>query len=341
MKSRGEKRREKIFEIYSRNFQLVKKTNPEIRTEPDFDDGYVCPICFNVFDKSYLNKEVENPLTLEDVPPKSLGGKPIILTCKECNSFCGHELDVHLTNRLIEWDVQHFMPNSRHKTIFEKNGHKMRGLIEVDEEGTVKLDLKDEWSDPKEKEKFIKEVFPSKVYRNSAFNLLDNQKGFKTNEFSIQFPSKSVERRVEIALLKSAYLFAFAKFGYSFLINGGLYKVREQILNPDKEILPKILWLNHDFPEKALGLNIISSPKELRCFLIYFELKTKSQKYKFAIVLPGPNEPGIEVYNNLEERITKGKSLSCRLEHIPNSNYVADKSLIWASFQHWQKICKD
>ncbi|MDD4438113.1 MAG: HNH endonuclease [Tissierellia bacterium] len=42
---------------------------------------------------------------MEDAPPKSLGGKANTLTCKTCNSKCGHEIDFHLTERLLEIDT--------------------------------------------------------------------------------------------------------------------------------------------------------------------------------------------------------------------------------------------
>ena len=87
---------------------------------------------------------------------------------------------------------------------------------------------------------------------------------------------KSNERRSEIALLRIGYLLAYATLGNGFLINGGLYKVREQILNPEKEILPKVYWIKHEFPAEHEGINIITLPGELRSFLIIFNLKTNT-----------------------------------------------------------------
>lgn len=45
-------------------------------------------------------EDSENPLTLEDAPPKSLGGKAHVLTCKECNNKAGQKIDYHLTERM-------------------------------------------------------------------------------------------------------------------------------------------------------------------------------------------------------------------------------------------------
>ena len=49
----------------------------------DYRSLYACPICQRLFDVSAIDS---GELTLEDSPPRSMGGKPIALTCKGCNS---------------------------------------------------------------------------------------------------------------------------------------------------------------------------------------------------------------------------------------------------------------
>lgn len=48
--------------------------------------GYVCPICLRGF-------EALDGLSEEHVPPESLGGSVLCLTCRECNSGAGHGID--------------------------------------------------------------------------------------------------------------------------------------------------------------------------------------------------------------------------------------------------------
>lgn len=345
MKSKGDIKREKIYNIYSCNLQWIKSHN-KVQIKPDFTEGYLCPICFNLYDKSYLNKNCANPLTLEDTPPKSLGGKPIILTCKKCNSICGYKLDVHLLNRLEEINAFQLLPNSRFRTTFEKNGNKINGSINVDENRKVYLNFRKDWSNPKEEKRFNRDVFPPLIIKNPAFYpemMFKSQPVINTSKFNIKLPTKSDENKVNIALLKSAYLYAFAKYGYSFIINSGLYKVREQILNPDKEILPKNFCFKYNFSDEALGLNFINEPKELRCYLIVLKLKTKSKDYKFGIALPGPSKPGIEIYKNIENILCQNKDgfEKCEMIHIPDLDYVMTKGSIWLSQYYWQKYCQE
>jgi len=147
-------------------------------------------------------------------------------------------------------------------------------------------------------------------------------------------------RRAEVALLRIAYLLAYAHMGNGFLISGGLYKVREQILNPDKNVLGNVFWIKLDFPKALEGMNIISLPAELQSFLVIFNLKTKSISRQFAVVLPGPSKPSIDVYKFIEERLCVDHEegfLNCMVEHIPQLDYLKNKDYAYASHQFWQR----
>ena len=115
--------RQKIFSAYSANIINICKIKKwqvgylgEKGEYLKVKKPYICPICELLFQEESLNQNSSNPLTLEDVPPKKLGGKPIILTCKNCNNKLG---GTKLDSQLI-WDleIQPFMkrePKSRIK----------------------------------------------------------------------------------------------------------------------------------------------------------------------------------------------------------------------------------
>ncbi len=198
----GLKDRVKIFNLFSENFQEIKSHPDIIRFEPDFSEGYLCPLCFELFMKFDLKDDAPNPLTLEDVPPKSLGGKPRLLTCRKCNSRSGHILDNNLLKRLKEFDAREFLPNQKYKSTFKSGKGIMNGLVDMDKDGIWTINLKSEWSDPKKSELFMKEVFPPRTIYNPLFNFDRQFETYRTNTFSIKFPISSDERRAEIALLK-------------------------------------------------------------------------------------------------------------------------------------------
>src|SRR5262245_31174488 len=53
--------------------------------------GYGCPLCLRIYPSP-------SAFTVEDVPPKSVGGRPLLLTCYDCNSKAGHTIDWHWAN---------------------------------------------------------------------------------------------------------------------------------------------------------------------------------------------------------------------------------------------------
>lgn len=69
------------IERVHKSFEIHLETFPPIR------DGYYdkCPICLTPGEG-----------TKEDVPPKSIGGKVLTNTCKDCNSKLGSRVDSHL-----------------------------------------------------------------------------------------------------------------------------------------------------------------------------------------------------------------------------------------------------
>jgi len=69
-------------------------------TKGTLPEGYLCPLCYEGDGKPFtlylpdaLNMEL---LSEEDVPPRSIGGRRIVLTCKDCNCTAGHTIDAEL-----------------------------------------------------------------------------------------------------------------------------------------------------------------------------------------------------------------------------------------------------
>ncbi len=334
--------RRKIFDLFSKNLEIIK-SHPEVKFDPDFQNGYICPLCFDPFFVSDLDYSSPNRLTLEDVPPKSLGGKPKLLTCKKCNSKSGHALDVHLLKKLEEIDAKEFLPNVAYRTSFRSENNKMNGTVEISKDGRLCYDLKPEWSNPEETKRFMEEVFPGFAILDSKPQIMKNQnEAYKSNLYSIEFPKLTNDFRAKVALLRVGYLLSFSLLGNAFLINGNLFKVREQISNPDKKILPRQFGINFEFPEILEGINLIKSPKELRCFLVVFYLKSKSKKRQFAIVLPGPSALGIKIYENLETALANfPNKIHLEIKHIGNHDFVKNIENAWGAQWFWQKYCED
>jgi hypothetical protein len=135
--SKGIGKRKKIFDKFVNQLKILNENNLLANFEGHEEGVYICPICLNKFSKKDLSGNSTNMLTLEDAPPKALGGKANTLTCKKCNNKCGYEIDFHLIERLIELDNRSFLPNTGSKVTLTHNGLKVHGEVCVDSIGDI------------------------------------------------------------------------------------------------------------------------------------------------------------------------------------------------------------
>jgi hypothetical protein len=65
------------------------------RASPELPEGewYACPLCQTLFTIDELDTR---NLTKEHVPPRSIGGREMVLTCRQCNNSAGATFDAHL-----------------------------------------------------------------------------------------------------------------------------------------------------------------------------------------------------------------------------------------------------
>lgn len=315
-------KRERMFDLFSTNLNQVA-ASPGVNATADLTGIYLCPICLHSFTKDALKSDCLNPLTFEDVPPKKLGGRVFTLTCKKCNNSGGRGIDIHLINALKEMDFNSFSPNAGAPVKFRVEDGEVNGRVDIDASGRVILRSDTKSSNPKHSEK-LENLVESK--RHSIEGI----------PFEFVLTNQKADKRIaEVALLRVAYLMAFGTFGYGFIINDNLKDVRQQILNPDKEIISRLTPIQLKFPKEHNGMNMIKSPKNLRCFLVIFDLITPSRTYQFAIPLPAPFRSGLMIYDNIKEELAKGDT-TITLDHIAEDDYLRDEELLTYTIGVWK-----
>ena len=183
-----------------------------------FDSGNNrCPICLCEFKRTDVEKGTK--VTLEHVPPKTLGGSPLCLTCKTCNNKAS-VIEQHAFKMLKarkEWTEHKGVP-----IVVNIGGFKKKSRYFPNE---------------------INASFPSQIkhLRGGKIDIgsiphnvhLDKNLGF-----SLNIPQRDDFEFV--SMIKSAYLTIFSLLGvngYRFAENEGLKLVREQIMNPYSKIL--------------------------------------------------------------------------------------------------------
>lgn len=310
--------RQRLFDLYAPNWSEIRKHLNFHDKALDVDDIYVCPICLQPFPRTALL--TPQILTLEHIPPKSVGGKDSgwILLCGNCNHTIGSTLDSQLDHRLQVGDFLNKVPSASTEARFTLGEDAwLPSQLKWSDDGHLLI-----FSDPNPKRSSPNNIAKHNEYTEDIKQAKRNFEG----RFSISIGNRSLW---EAALLRIAYLMVFRLFGYGALTHSNMLLVRDQIRNPDKNILPRSWLLGRmSFDQDSLGVNIIHEPKELRSFLVVFELATKLSKEQHCVLLPCPKEPGLGIYNRILERPESILGLSLALEAIPyDPRYITNSNL--------------
>lgn len=286
--SRNHLRRKKIFELYSQNFHLTKRHIENFQERPGFEVAFVCPICLRLFNEEGLDQKYTDALTLEDVPPKSLGGKPIILTCKICNNSSGHRLDGQL---LKQRHVNSFLQKEHHSKVHAlinfKNSIRNSGTITIDAEKNI----------------FFFNINDDKTKRTTNFlRSLVNQSDWSATEINFKF-QEPPRRIAQIAELRIAYLLLFARLGYGFILNQVYEPVRQQIRNPNTEVLPTFGVLNPIEVNHPDGVFMVTDPEQFKGIFVKYTLHLENKHESRAVLLPGPGHDCLQFYNSIKGNV--------------------------------------
>jgi len=284
--SKGRDKRQAIFDKYKDNLNLLID-NALVTGDKDL---YLCPICL----RPHADLNTDDPLTLEDAPPKSLGGSANTLTCKSCNNTAGHKIDFHLTERLREIDSGKFIPGTETRVKVNIYGETFAGTITVDKDGTMTMFHSKKNNHPGKLEKTMKQVKGGNII-NMDF-----------------LKSKVIPENLEYALLKTGYLMMFERFGYSLVLNSCFDIVRQQLKNPEERVYPEGFWFSPTYPKSMSGVYFICD-KGLECFVAMFNLDTGNTERMFGVHLPLPIIDISTVIKNLNQKFKKENEIKLTL----------------------------
>lgn len=306
--------REKIYNAYANNLVLVANKY-KIRIELETDNGrevvnypiYICPLCMKGFKKESLNQDCQNPLTIEDLPPRSVGGSPKILTCKECNSKSGHQFDHLILDSLKTESFLKRIPNSTiPSSITLKKGSRYKTITTVDSDRGFRFSIQTKNSTR------LKEIFEE---------ILNNWVGYKFN-FTFHGPNQN---KLRIAYLRIGLLLAYYYFGNRIIIEENYHKIRNYINDSKNKSLPHdgVIFIPSSQNIKP-GLHLLRNPETLRSYLIVFQVKTKTMTKSIGIPFPGPSKIGWEKYSNFKNI----PETTFDFTDITSKEYIENKNLI-------------
>lgn len=229
-------------------------------------------------------------LLWKHVPPESVGGKPILITCKACNSNCGADLDVYLMNELeIIHNLNH-LDTIPQKTRLTFNGVEINAQATFSKTDGFRFMISPDNNNPIKFEGFVTEAKNAK--ENYEIKVVANITNRKRDYYL-----------ANNALLKSAYLMAFHALGYMYVFNANTNKVREQILNPKKDVIGNafIIAGENEVPEDLSEGVYYAELNGIECVIVTMELELQHSeiRHRKTIVLPHPKDSNCKIYSEL------------------------------------------
>lgn len=207
----------KYFEIGAAALKSIASVDQEC---------YCCPICKQLYIAEALEAGI---LTLEHAPPKKVGGKPIALTCKECNSVAGYSVDSAVVQRQRQLDFEKAVMgqklNYKGRATFLIGEETLNVNFETDQ-GIASIKPLEEINDPKK----------IKAYQDYMMYLQQAGK-WNGQTFTITPNAKYHHKYSKVGDLKAAFIICFAFFGYRFALHERLSAVREQIIKYEEAII--------------------------------------------------------------------------------------------------------
>jgi hypothetical protein len=186
--------------------------------------------------------------TAEDVPPRHRDGRPLVLTCKECNDRGGSQLDVHWAHHA---DVEAFILGELVEPL---------GVNFTYAGVNVTMDV------TSMDREFHLRVVPEACNEADVRKLEHLAGGMASPSETMKvslYRSRFSEARACLSVLRAAYLTGFAVTGYRFFAVWD--PIRVQLLNP-KTIdyrLKSLINYDADMAKERRLLGVIDDPPEM------------------------------------------------------------------------------
>lgn len=230
---------------------------------PASADCYACPCCLGLYYREAVARRV---LTLEDVPPKALGGRPMLLTCKVCNNEAGSKLDADAAMQAVGDSFARGIDTGQWvKATSVAAGSLLRGRARMTDAG-LRFEGACRQNAPAARAQF-----------DTA--LAAHRAGNGGSGFSITVHTGFEDVRARLSLIRAAYLTAFAGLGWTYILQPALRLVREQLRSPEQEIFKPYLFRDPSAAHSQRSILLVNDPPELAAVAVTIG--------EFTVFLPG------------------------------------------------------
>jgi hypothetical protein len=230
---------------------------------PTGEDWYLCPLCIDVL--LTVEEFKTGQLTVEHAPPGKLGGKELVLTCKDCNSDQGSKFDGEAVKQ--QQLAQLFSGQRAETARFTLDGIKTGVEMHVTGQKSMLL------------------ISPHKIY-NPAMEEHMRMLGETPSadfRFTVQPQLRYSPDRARVSWIRTSYLAAFALFGWKYILQQKLQPIRDQLANPSAVMLPLLYMYDAGRAPGRHEVWVVRAPAEHRSLLVVWG--------GHGVFLPLPKDP--------------------------------------------------
>lgn len=271
-------RRERFFDRMAKAHAAVGRSPGKVS----------CPICLEEFGRDALDSRI---LTLEDVPPKSAGGRPMCLTCRTCNNDGGRLVDSAIAEMLLSRRFRDavYSREGRYSggVRLTAPGIRINAHLRADENG-VQIEIDPRRNNPANTEAFRERYRPgaSAAVQPAQFTMTAGFRWGMGSAFA--------------GFLRVGYLAAFSMFGYSLATLPEIAAVRDQIRDPRREIVRRsavAIVAPSDASRPDPHVAAVTAPIE--GIMIYLPERFTSLRGGVAVLLPWPDVSQLTFFETL------------------------------------------
>ena len=247
---------------------------------------YPCPICLDAFPVTAV---ADGQLTSEHVPPKSLGGRELLLTCRRCNNTSGTKLDADAkTKERVRVALDGRL--DRAERVKARIGDLVVNAELVSANGQYSLRVPAQVNSPAAKRTLVK---LGKV-------------GASLTVQSVPY----ADLGAKISWLRSGYLALVAMYGYELALDPAMEIVRRQIIECDeRKMVSFTSELPQEYPFKRRTIVKVLEPESHGGWAVLFG--------RYLLHYPGAGDTTF--YERMAERADGSVNMTtCRVEGWPS-----------------------
>lgn len=230
-------------------------------------DFYACPLCLMAYSRDAFKNGV---LSDEHVPPRSSGGRVLVLTCTRCNNTAGTAMDADAAGREALHDLFAGRSLGRNLRAEYKIGEAtVRGNV-TSVNGAIMMSVVPKANNPRD----VTEM--TETLTKWADAGVGGSIGFR-------FLERLSPAAASLSWVRVGYLAAFAALGWRYAFLECLNPLRGQLAAPEETILPPLSFFDPAAPPGRRQLLLVEEPAEMRSLAVVLGRHT--------VFLPRVEEP--------------------------------------------------